>query len=222
MGRPKQGYYNTAGEKVPGVTTICGLLDKPALVAWAYKSGREHERLVAQGKPAPAHLYDVVGKAAEIGTLAHDWCESIIRNTAPPDIPEDCRGRVERAVQSFRDWQRQSNVRILDTETPLVSEIYQYGGTLDFVCEIDGRLCLGDFKTSNAVYPEMLLQLAAYQILWNENHADRPLTDDVYLLRMAKETADFAWHKYGDLSRERETFLLLRQVYENMHHIRKR
>jgi hypothetical protein len=222
MGRPKSGYRNKAGDPVPGVTTICSLLNKPALVGWAYKQGREHERLHSQGKPAPAHLYDVVDKAAEIGTLAHDCCEALIRGFEWPTIPEDCKERVERAVQSFLDWQAQTGVKFITTEEPLVSERHQFGGTLDFICEIGGRLCLGDFKTSGSVYPEMLLQLAAYQLLWNENHPDRPLAPDAYLLRMSKDTADFAWHKYGDLSVETETFLQLRGVYSAMKQIEKR
>ena len=222
MSRPSGGYRNKAGDPVPGTTTICSLLNKPALVGWAYRQGREHERLHAQGKLAPAHLYDVVDKAAEIGTLAHACCEAIIHGWKAPDIPEDCKEKVARAVLSFEEWRAQTGVTFAAVEVPLVSEHYQFGGTLDFVCEIGGVLCLGDFKTSGAVYPEMLLQLAAYQALWNENFPNRQLSPDAYLLRMSKDTADFAWHKYGDLSLEWETFKNLREVYDGMAKIRKR
>ena len=37
MARPKQGYHNDAGHRVPGVTTVLGVLNKPALVGWAGK-----------------------------------------------------------------------------------------------------------------------------------------------------------------------------------------
>lgn len=222
MARPGGGYRNKAGDKIPGTTTICGLLNKPALVGWAYKQGRAHELLVAQGKPAPAHLYDVVDKAAEIGTLAHECCEAIIRGRDMPAIPDDCREKVDRAVQSFRDWVAQTHVKFASVEVPLVSETHQFGGTLDFVCEIGGALCLGDFKTSGAIYPEMLLQLAAYQLLWNENFPARQLAPEAYLLRMGKETGDFAWHKFSDLTLERETFIRLRAVYDAMQKIGKR
>lgn len=222
MGRPAAGYRNKAGDKLPGVTTICGLLAKPALIPWAYKSGREHERLEMQGKPAPKHLYDVVDKAAEIGTLAHACCEQLIKGGPAVEIPDDCKEKVGKAVQAFQDWRSQAGVAFAAVEVPLVSETYQYGGTLDFICEIQGRLCLGDFKTSGGVYPEMLLQLAAYQQLWNENFPNRPLCEEAYILRMSKETADFAWHKYTDLTVELETFLRLRLVYEAMNAIKRR
>lgn len=222
MGRPSSGYRNAAGDKVPGVTTVLGLLNKPALPLWAYKQGRKHERLAAQGKPAPTRLYESVEKAAQIGTLAHECCEAIIHDQPMPALPDDCRDRVERAVQNFRDWQAQAAVRFHAVEVSLVSERYQFGGTLDFVAEIGGKLVMGDLKTSSAVYPEMIVQLAAYQLLWHECRPDEQLADDAYLLRIDKESGDFAWHKYGDLSNERAAFLALLEVYGRMNLVKKR
>lgn len=215
MARPYSGYRNSAGDVIPGTTTICGIAkDSGGLLQWAYKSGREHERLVAQGKPAPRHLYDVVDRAANIGTLAHECCEADIKGTARPDLPDDMREQVLQAFNQYLSWKSQTRLVIVGSEIALVSERHQFGGTLDFVCEIDGQLCLGDFKTSGAVYPEMLLQLAAYRELWNENHPDRPITGPSHLLRISKEAADFAHHSYGDLSDAWRMFLLLREVYD--------
>lgn len=222
MARPYQGYHNAAGDKIPGTTTICGIAkDSGPLVQWAYKKGREHERLVAQGKDAPRNLYDVVGHAADIGTLAHEYCEADIKGTQPPLLPDDKREAVLTAFGQYQQWKAQTRIRIVASEVPLVSETYQFGGTLDFVCEIDGILCLGDFKTSNAVYPEMLLQLAAYRELWNETQ-ERKITGPSHLLRISKEHADFAHHSYGDLSSEWDTFKHLRHVYDLMEKIKRR
>lgn len=215
MGRPTQGYYSKAGEKLPGTTTICGIAkESGGLIQWAYKSGREHERLVAQGKPAPRHLYDVVDRAAAIGTLAHECCEADIKGIPPPEIPEDQRAPVCMAYEQYLAWKNQTRLKIVASEVALISEEHQFGGTLDFVCEIDGQLCLGDFKTSSAVYPEMLTQLAAYRNLWNENYPDRQITGPSHLLRISKENADFAHHSYGDLSDAWAMFLHLRKVYD--------
>jgi hypothetical protein len=223
MGRPSQGYYNIRGDKLPGVTTICGIVkDSGPLTMWAYKTGREHERLVAQGKPAPKHLYDVVDRAAQIGTLAHACCEADISGQPLPDIPEDQRGPVMQAFGQYQAWKAQTRLSIVACEVPLVSEAHQFGGTLDFVCEIDGVLCLGDFKTSGAVYPEMLMQLAAYRVLWNENHPERPITGPSHLLRISKDAPDFAHHSYGELSDAWEMFLLARRVYDLSARLKKR
>lgn len=214
MGRPSQGYYNAAGDKLPGTTTICGIVkDSGPLIQWGYRTGREHERLVAQGKPAPRSLYEVVDKAADIGTLAHECCEADILGKPLPDLPEERRDQVMQAFNQYLAWKRQTRLVIVASEVPLVSERYQFGGTLDFVCEIEGELCLGDFKTSGGVYPEMLMQLAAYRQLWNETQ-QRQITGPSHLLRISKDAPDFAHHSYGDLSDAWELFLCARKAYD--------
>lgn len=223
MGRPYQGYYSASGDKLPGTTTICGIAkESGGLVQWAYKTGREHERLVAQGKDAPRHLYDVVDRAASIGTLAHECCEADIKGQPLPEIPEDKKAAVMTAYGQYQAWKSQTKIVIVESEVALVSEKHQFGGTLDFVCEIGGVLCLGDFKTSSAVYPEMLTQLAAYRELWNENKPERPITGPSHLLRISKEHGDFAHHSYGDLSDAWEMFLHLRSVFDLSARLKKR
>ena len=54
-------------------------------------------------------------------------------------------------------------------EEPLVSEKYQFGGTIDCYGDLDGNPTLIDFKTSKAIYPEMIHQVAAYRKLLVEN-----------------------------------------------------
>jgi len=214
MGRPTQGYYSKSGDKLPGTTTICGIAkESGGLIQWAYRVGREHERLVAQGKEAPRHLYDVVDRAADIGTLAHACCEADIKGEPLPEVPEDKKTAVMTAYGQYEAWKRQTRLKIVASEVSMVSEVYRFGGTLDFVCEIEGELCLGDFKTSSAVYPEMLTQLAAYRELWNETQ-DRKITGPSHLLRISKENADFAHHSDGDLSDAWEMFKHLREVYD--------
>ena len=67
-------------------------------------------------------------------------------------------------------WKKRSQVHIFKSEIPLVSEQYQFGGTLDGVGMIGEQYSLMDFKTSNGTYGDHLIQLAAYQILWEENY----------------------------------------------------
>jgi hypothetical protein len=79
---------------------------------------------------------------------------------------------------------------------------------------IGNSLCLLDWKTSNAVYPDYAIQLAAYRHLWNENHPDNPLTGASYLLRFSKNYPDFEARKFGDLSEAWEIFKLYRRAYD--------
>ena len=218
MGRPTQGYYNAAGDKVPGTTTIIGRFKESCgLIQWAYKSGREHERMVAQGKEAPRHLYDVVQAAADSGTIAHDKIEAHILGkdyTPPANTPEPVLTKAENAFAQFLEWREQTGLEIVATEKAYVSELYQFGGTVDAIGrDTKGRIVLLDWKTSGAGYSDMLIQLAAYALLLEEC-APEFTPQGFHLLRVAKESADFAHHFYGELEEAKEQFKLLRRAYD--------
>ena len=53
MARPKDGYKNNEGKRVPGVTTIIGRFkDSGALMYWAFEQGKAYSRREISG------LYD--------------------------------------------------------------------------------------------------------------------------------------------------------------------
>jgi len=225
MGRPSSGYYNAAGDKIPGTTTIIGRFkESGGLIQWAYKSGREHERLVAQGKTAPRHLYDVVQAAADAGTIAHDMIEADIigQDFTTPDAPAEILAKAGNAFDQYRKWRRDSRIEIIATERSYVSEQYQFGGTVDGIgMDSDGQIVLLDWKTSNSVYADYLIQLAAYAILLQECAPDWT-PQGFHLLRVAKESADFAHHYYGELDDARQSFLLMRELYGIDQRLKKR
>jgi len=210
MPTPTNGYYTKSKEKVPGTTTIIGRWkESGALIAWAYNRGKEG-----------LELYESRDKAAELGTIVHEAVEAFVKNSGAILInleslsPEDGTA-VMSAFNAFREWFDMNNFEIIAQEVQLVSEIYKFGGTPDAIAKDGkGRLVLLDWKTSNGVYQDYLLQLAAYRILWNENNPDNPLTGGSHLCRFAKENGDFAHHFYPDLSDAERCFLLLREAYD--------
>jgi hypothetical protein len=217
MGRPKQGYYNAAGAKIPGTTTIIGRFkDSGALTQWAYKQGREHERLVAQGLEAPTRLYEVVQRAADAGTIAHDMIEADILKrpfVGPKDVDADILAKAGNAYMQFLEWRVQTHIEIVATEEAYVSEKYQFGGTVDAVGrDTKGRIVLIDWKTSNAIYQDYLIQLAAYALLLEEC-APHYKPEGFHLLRVAKESADFAHYYFGELEQGKRAFVLMRELY---------
>lgn len=229
MPTPRQGYRNAQGVRVPSVTTILSRFkDSGALMKWAYTTGREHGRLEAEGKDAPASLYDVSGKAADIGTAAHGMVEAYISGGNPESVvaylslKPDEQPKAKNAFGMYLKWAAQSRLVILEQEMGLVSERYGFGGTPDAVGQIDGELCLVDWKTSNGVYSDYLLQLAAYRVLWEESHPDKPLTGGFHLCRFSKEFGDFAHHYYDDLSDAWAMFEALLTAYRYDAVLRKR
>jgi hypothetical protein len=219
MPTPSQGYRNKDGKRLPSVTTILSRYkDSGALIKWAYRQGRAHAELEAQGLPAPRDLYDKSGetaKAAEAGTIGHNMIEAHILGQAFTADPETDLGVYTRALNAFeqyRRWADQTRIEIVATEMGLVSEAHQYGGTLDAIGKIGDEIVLLDWKTSNAIYGDYLYQLAAYALLLEENRPE--LTPKgFHILRIAKESADFAHHSYGELDNEKRAFVLMRELY---------
>lgn len=219
-------YLDNNGDPVPGTTTIIGRFkESGGLIQWAYGRGKEHGRLIALGREAPSHLYAEVDKACDIGTLAHDMVEAHILGLPEVDTAGVDSETIAKAISAFEeylDWERQIGVEFVSTEDHLVSQTYKYGGTPDAVGIIDGKLCLLDWKTSNAVYPDHAIQLAAYQHLWNECYPDNQLTGPAYLLRFSKNYPDFEYRKFGDLTDAFELFKHYRAAYDLAKELKKR
>lgn len=203
---PTSDYHTKDGKRVPGVTTILNRFkDSGGLIYWAWQQGKE-------GKD----FRETRDTAAEAGTLAHSMVFNHLKGelVLPPLLLDKTQERAYKAFQNYLSFEKQSNVKIIALETPMVSEQHRYGGTPDALMEIDGKLALGDWKTSNGVYEDMLLQLGGYAILWEENHPEQPITGGFHLCRFAKEAGDYSHHYWDTLDEAKEMFLLLRRAYE--------
>jgi hypothetical protein len=126
------------------------------------------------------------------------------------------------AYSAFEFWCKGTQLEIIDCEVQVISEAHRYGGTLDFIGRLDGKLVLGDFKTSNGVYPEMLCQLAAYAKAY-EQCTDKQIDGGYHLLRFSKENGDFGHHYYPSLDDDAwPAFLHLRALYDLHEKLKKR
>jgi len=167
MPRPQDGYFNAAGEPVPGThDPVNRFMDRTALMYWAYKQGK-----------AGVPLHDRT--AIDIGGCVHEMAEHDLRDHSDEQILECAhrwlarRDDLAKAIACFnqyREWRERNHVQPIDIEIPLVSETCQYGGTPDLVADVNGYLELDDFKTSPKPYLDSLVALAAHCKLWEENH----------------------------------------------------
>jgi len=194
-------YKLADGTPVPGATTVIGILDKPALINWAWKLGLE-------GKD----YKKVRDTAASVGTIAHYLVECEIKNEKP-DLSEYSPKDIDKAETAFLAWldfKKNNHLEPIASELQLVSEAHRYGGTIDLYAKLNGSgSCLIDLKTSSGLWPEMRLQMAAYKNLLEESGRK---VDDVHLLRIDKETGEFNHHRIGNLMQEWEMFKLLIEV----------
>jgi hypothetical protein len=217
MATPKEGYKLKDGSKVPGTTTIIGRFkESGGLLQWAFKQGQAGKR----------HLYEEAEKAADIGTYAHSLVEAHIKGEPRPDPPSTADLTFQESAQSafaaYLKWAENFKVRIVAQEVQLVSEKHRFGGTPDAVGIVGNELCMLDWKTSNSVYSDYLIQLAAYKHLWEENFPEQPITGGFHLLRFAKEHGDFAHHYFPKLDNAWKQFVLFREAFEIDKELKKR
>ena len=153
-------YKNQAGEIVPGVTTIIGaILAKPQLIIWA-------NRLGLQGIDSTKYR----DEKGAIGTLAHAMILADLKGEKV-DTDEYSKEQITQAENSYLkwlEWQKGKEFKPVCVETPLVSELHQFGGSPDYLGMINGELILADYKTG-FVGKEAYIQTCAYRELLIEN-----------------------------------------------------
>jgi hypothetical protein len=217
MARPKGGY-KIDGKRVPGVTTIIGRFkESGALMYWACEQGKAIER------GEISSLYDKRDAAADAGTLAHSLVEAHINGDPLPELPDDEIGqRARQGYENYIQWADNNKMVIVQQEMELVSKEYRFGGCPDALAyDSKDRLCLLDWKTSNGVYPDYIIQLAAYRHLV-ESSTNQIITGGFHLCRFSKENADFAHHFWSELDDAWEQFKLFRQAYDIDKKLKKR
>lgn len=165
--------YTLNGEEIKSVTKILSVIAKPALISWASNTavnyvsnsiepGKSYDELELHAiwEGAKKAHWEKKVEAGNLGTFLHKWVESYIKGENPgsPVNPQ-----LERSVLEFLIWVKKHKVKFLLSEQVVYSKKYKYCGTTDFICKIDGKMYIGDLKTSSGIYPEMLLQTAAYR-----------------------------------------------------------
>lgn len=206
-------YKDAKGTRVPSVTTILSRFkESGGLLYWANQAGLDGKTLDEARAPA-----------ATAGTMAHDLVEAHIHGRQLPELSGDPEtiAKARSAYCTYLKWADMYKLTIRHTEVSLVSNAHGFGGRLDAIGMNGDGLVLLDWKTSNAVYADYLLQLAGYKLLWEENYPEHRLTG-FHLCRFAKEEGDFSHHYFPNLDKEAETFLVMRSLYDLVKDVEKR
>ena len=246
MPTPTRDYRTADGKRVPGTTTILDRFkDAGGIIWWANRlaleplleirsllsayvnNGMDIDQAAADFLARDPTMWDhkqAAQKAADAGTVAHEMVECWLRKT-PFDAlkyPDPLREMAEPAFAAFLQWAEQSRLEVQETEKALVSEKYRFGGTRDAIM-VSGKRAIGDWKTSNAIYPEYLCQLAAYGLL--DEEAGNTIDGGYHLVRFSKQAepddpVQFSHHYWSHLDAPRKAFLLMRELYDLMAQIK--
>lgn len=184
--------YYLDGVRLTGVTTILGIIAKPVLIGWAAgevtKYIQEHapqdndgvylvdDNCLQEAKVAHRKKKEDAGdKGKEVHATIESIIKDALQNSKGVIVPENISDavKVNDQVRHFISWSIENRVTFLASEERIFSRELWMGGTIDFICEIDGEPWIGDIKTSSAVYPEHFFQTAGYQKLME----DMALTD---------------------------------------------
>ena len=186
-------YYNYQGIGVPRATHILNqCVNKDFLIAWAAKLGYQK------------YFYEK-NKATTIGTRVHELIEEYLTTGKFADniffkTPPSMKKNVSIAFDNFKEW-----MDAMAKKGYFISDIIAiekqitcpyFGGTIDCICRINGRVYIIDFKTSKKISPEYLLQVAAYMWVCNSGYIENmPYINGFGIIRVDKETK----HKFEDL-----------------------
>ena len=209
-------FYQIGDNQYPSVTTVLGVIGKPALLNWYAKMEREmvmkvagelYQDAPAQPKMAPAAWTTTMqlrlskekagqkelAKAAEIGSQVHSLIEwtlraSLMQQAGPSPRISD---KAQWAFMAWEDWRRSVNLKPIFVEQVVWSNTYGYAGTLDLLAEVNGKLTVLDWKSGKAVYPEAHLQNAAYRTAIREMGHGNPVAGLIVRLPKVETDPDF-------------------------------
>lgn len=175
-------FYWVNDKPYISVTNILKVIDKPALRYWfgseVYTAMIEKPNLSRQ--EALAAPWEKTKKAQDRGSTVHSIVESW--KNAGEVVGLD--GPYKGYAQAFQSWLELTGAKVIENERTVVSDIYGYAGTLDALVELGGKVYVLDVKTGKSLYPEVHLQLSAYQFALAEEGV---VTDGTYALLLCED-----------------------------------
>lgn len=228
---PASHRYKLDGQWVPGVTTILGVLDKPAIPKWAARQVAEYvadnidgiETLRQMGRgPMVEALRNIPWQkrddAADRGTTLHDYAEAILRGEEV-EVDDALVPVVEHALEFMDVWQ----IDPILIERPVASRLHRWAGTFDLIARyvhpVTGERGVGifDWKSGKALYPEFAWQLNAYahaEFYLDPDGQEQPMpaVDAAYGVHIRPDGYDVAPFAFGP--HIYDEFTQIRAVYD--------
>lgn len=185
----KGGHYAT-GEV--SVTTVLGIIGKPALIAWLRKQTFNATLDGAQTSVEAHRVVQAISqKAMAIGTRVHAFVEHYKTDVVPVRYAEDAL-----YYQAFFQWISDHNPVFLERETTVTSKKHNYKGTLDLIVEVDGKKLLVDLKTGKRIYETVELQTSAYKEAYEEERPEVEKIAETWCLLLVKGDDGLPTGKY--------------------------
>jgi hypothetical protein len=133
--KPAPTHYDVDGVKLPRVSAIVGILDKPGLATWRGRVGNDEADRVSR-------------TARDFGTRLHAAVERCNLDESPSIGRLEFDDDLKPFIEAYCEWGEANVRRVVACERRVVSRQHGYAGTTDCVVELlDGDLGVLDYKT---------------------------------------------------------------------------
>lgn len=219
----KQHIHTYDGKPLCGVTTVLGIIAKPALIQW---SANEAVKYIEQNLPKfeeviknPACLQTLFqeakyahkmkkDKAGDWGTILHKAIENWIKDGKEPALENE----QKIVFDKFKKWSEDKKVKFLESEKHVWSKELWIGGIADMVIEIDGKKYIADIKTSSGIYDEHFFQMGAYNLCLEEMELHKDIEGYIVINLKKDGTIDFKMAVNMDINKR--AFLSALELYK--------
>jgi len=197
----------------------------------------EFEKLVETAQKKPREIF---GEAGDIGKEAHKYIEIAIKDaiennfgtvSKPEHFPSE-----EKALNCFIaaiNWMHKHSVQWISSERLVFHKKLDYAGTMDGLAKVsscnDKSCCqtpfsnvmsVIDWKSSNGLWPDYVIQTAAYQRAYEEE--TKVEVTDRFILRLGKEDGKFEpWHLSSAFTKyDFKVFVDCLELYRSFDHLK--
>jgi len=140
-------FYKYGGDKLPSVTTVLSILEKPALMQWAANCAVESiEGVIGEirnPKTSQARIEQLLleakknfraasRKAMDIGTVIHNAIQTHLHGGDPSNLI-DGNEAAKTGFLAFLEWAGKVKLEVLALEKPLFHPGLRFAGTPDFI-----------------------------------------------------------------------------------------
>lgn len=193
---------------VPSVTWIAGCYPKGiAFYKWLANQGWDEGQALKQA-------------AGDKGSKVHTAIEDMIHGVEvkmddkylnkTTEQQEELTLEEYDCLMAFSDWVAETKPKFLQSEFVIFDEKTGYAGTVDCLCEIDGKKFIVDFKTGQYIWPEYELQLSAYKHALNDPNLE------IMILQVGYKRNKNSW-KATILEDKFDLFLSAKKIWANEH-----
>ncbi|MFM2394177.1 MAG: hypothetical protein RLZZ546_2159 [Bacteroidota bacterium] len=205
-------------EYVPSITWICGYYPKGIqFYKWLAEKGWDESQAIKE-------------TAGTRGTKVHKAIEDLVNGL---EVKIDSKyenkntGEFEEitvdeydAIISFANWYNLVKPEVVANEFVVWNAKYNFAGTVDLVCKINGEWWIIDIKTSKSIWEEYKLQISAYKntVLQNGIEGiekdDQPTQIKTAILQVGYNR-NKTGYKFTEIEDKFDMFLVAQQIWNN-------